>query len=389
MVYDIIIILSSFLGYILILLTLKNSKYNRILNSFLLFIFFISSTLLMLAGISEIYNNDELKFYHYAFNNCTPLFIPSFYLYFNYLSRERQRFLIKDFMHVLFLVLAILEREFLVLDKLLGYKLNYFFSQFLAIYAIVYVVKIFLLLKNNVWNRKSNLNIVITHNKLIKKWTIILFIFLILFTSRFYLVYYKQYLFSEALIEDHAFKQLWITAIAWIVLFVIILSHPEILFGYYKFQVKPSKIKPNSYNKNYWNKISKIKINNKQEQQLKEKISSKIEKYIYELDTILYNNSYFTNPNFSIQDLAHVLNIPKSHLVFVFKYHSELSFSDYKKISRIQNSIELINNNYLNSNTLDSLAKKVGFSSYNPFFTCFKDVVGISPHEHVTTVKIG
>ena len=389
MVYDIIIILSSFLGYILILLTLKNSKYNRILNSFLLFIFFISSTLLMLAGISEIYNNDELKFYHYAFNNYTPLFIPSFYLYFNYLSRERQRFLIKDFMHVLFLVLAILEREFLVLDKLLGYKLNYFFSQFLAIYAIVYVVKIFLLLKNNVWNRKSNLNIVITQNKLIKKWTIILFIFLILFTSRFYLVYYKQYLFSEALIEDHAFKQLWITAIAWIVLFVIILSHPEILFGYYKFQVKPSKIKPNSYNKNYWNKISKIKINNKQEQQLKEKISSKIEKYIYELDTILYNNSYFTNPNFSIQDLAHVLNIPKSHLVFVFKYHSELSFSDYKKISRIQNSIELINNNYLNSNTLDSLAKKVGFSSYNPFFTCFKDVVGISPHEYVTTVKIG
>jgi AraC-like DNA-binding protein len=291
-------------------------------------------------------------------------------------------------MHVLFLLLVILEREFLVLDKLLDYKLNYFFSQFFAIYAVVYVVKIFLLLKNNVWNRKAILNIVNTQNKLIKKWTIILFICLIFFTSRFYFVYYKNYLFSEALIEDHAFEQLWITALAWIVLFVIILSHPEILFGYYKFQVKPSKIKPNSYNKNYWNKISKIKINNNQEQQLKEKISSKIEKYIYELDTILYNNSYFINPNFSIQDLAHVLNIPKSHLVFVFKYHSELSFSDYKKISRIQNSIELINNNYLNSNTLDSLARKVGFSSYNPFFTCFKDVVGISPHEYVSTLKI-
>jgi AraC-like DNA-binding protein len=388
MVYDIIILLASFFGYILILLTLKNSKYNRILNSFLLFIFFISSTLLMLAGISDIYNIDELKFYYHECNNYTPLFIPSFYLYFNYLSRERQRFLIKDFMHVLFLLLAILEREFLVLDKLLGYKLNYFFSQFFAIYAVVYVVKIYLLLKNNVWNRKAILNIVNTQNKLIKKWTIILFICLIFFTSRFYFVYYKHYLFSEALIEDHAFKQLWITALAWIVLFVIILSHPEILFGYYKFQVKPSKIKPNSYNKNYWNKISKIKINNNQEQKLKEKISSKIEKYIYELDTILYNNSYFINPNFSIQDLAHVLNIPKSHLVFVFKYHSELSFSDYKKISRIQNSIELINNNYLNSNTLDSLAKKVGFSSYNPFFTCFKDVVGISPHEYVSTIKI-
>ena len=77
----------------------------------------------------------------------------------------------------------------------------------------------------------------------------------------------------------------------------------------------------------------------------------------------------------------------RSHLIFVFKYHSELSFSDYKKISRIQNSLVLINNNYLASNTLDTLAKKVGFSSYNPFFSCFKDVVGKSPHEYVSTVK--
>ena len=169
---------------------------------------------------------------------------------------------------------------------------------------------------------------------------------------------------------------------------MIILSHPEILYGYYKYQVKPSNIKPNSYNKNYWNKISKIKITNNQELQLKEKISTKIEKYIYELDMVLNNNSYFTNPDFSIQDLAHVLNIPKSHLVFVFKYHAEISFSDYKKISRILNSLELINSNYLNSNTLDSLSRKVGFSSYNPFFTCFKEVVGISPHEYVSTIKI-
>ena len=103
---------------------------------------------------------------------------------------------------------------------------------------------------------------------------------------------------------------------------------------------------------------------------------------------VLNNNSYFTNPDFFIQDLAHVLNIPKSHLVFVFKYHAEISFSDYKKISRILNSLELINSNYLNSNTLDSLSRKVVFSSYNPFFTCFKEVVGISPHEYVSTIKI-
>ena len=388
MAFDIIIILSSFLGYMLIFLTLKSAKYNKILNSFLLFIIFISSTLLMIAGTSEIFNIAELMLYYSISNYFTPLFLPSFYLYFSYLIRDRQRFVFKDFLHIIFLFLVLIEREFLILDRIFGFKLDYAFTQFFMIYALVYLIMIFQMLKKHVWYRKATLSMVITQNKIIKKWTIILFIALLFFTSRFYFVYYKQYLFSEALIEDHAIKNLWITALGWIVLFMIILSHPEILYGYYKYQVKPSNIKPNSYNKNYWNKISKIKITNNQELQLQDKISAKIEKYIYELDMVLNNNSYFTNPDFSIQDLAHVLNIPKSHLVFVFKYHAEISFSDYKKISRILNSLELINSNYLNSNTLDSLSRKVGFSSYNPFFTCFKEVVGISPHEYVSTIKI-
>jgi AraC-like DNA-binding protein len=82
-----------------------------------------------------------------------------------------------------------------------------------------------------------------------------------------------------------------------------------------------------------------------------------------------------------------IQNIPISHLKFVFKYHSKLSFSDYKKISRIQNSLVLINNNYLVTNTLESLSIEVGFKSYNPFFTCFKDVVGKSPHEYISSIK--
>jgi AraC-like DNA-binding protein len=88
-----------------------------------------------------------------------------------------------------------------------------------------------------------------------------------------------------------------------------------------------------------------------------------------------------------MKDLAQVLNIPISHLKFVFKYHSKLSFSDFKKISRIQNSLELINNNYLATNTLESLSKEVGFSSYNPFFTCFKDVVRKSPHQYISSIN--
>ena len=387
MTSSILLILSSFTGYILIFLTLKSSKYNRILNSFLLFIFFVASTSLMLAGLGEIYNNADLKAIYAIIYRYLTLLLPFFYLYFNYLIRNQNQFFFKDFIHVIFLFLAILERDFLILDKIFGYKLKYHFSQFFVIYATIYLILIFQLLKNNVWNKKSTLSLIRSQNEIIKKWTVLLFIIIIIFNLRFYIVWFKQYLFSETLAQGHHLKYIWLPAIVWLVLYIIILFHPEIFYGYAKYYSEPNKIKSNLHNNNYWNLKSKVKINNNHDLLLREKISSKIETYIFELNVLLYNNTYFANPDFSIKDLAKVLNIPKSHLNFIFKYHSELSFSDYKKISRIQNALALINNNFLATNTFDSLSKEVGFSSYNPFFTCFKDVVGKSPQEYISSIK--
>jgi AraC-like DNA-binding protein len=341
----------------------------------------------MIAGIGEIYNDIYFKSLYLKINIYITLFIPSFYLYFKYLIRNQKHFIIKDMLHIIFLILAIIERELLILDRILGYKIHYFFAQFVAIYSLVYIFVIYLLLKKNVWNKKATLTFVITQNNLIKKWTVLLFIIIITFIFRFHIVYYKEYLFLDPSDIDLPFKYLWVTALCWIVLFIIILSNPAILYGFSYLQEETTTINSDSISNNYWNANSKIKINNNQDQLLKEKISSKIERYLFELNTILYKNSYFKNPKFSMKDLAQVLNIPISHLKFIFKYHSKLSFSDYKKISRIQSSLKLINNNYLATNTLESLSKDVGFTSYNPFFTCFKDVVGKSPHEYISTIK--
>ncbi len=387
MTSSILLILSSFLGYILVFLTLKSSKYNRILNSFLLFIFFVSSTSLMLAGIGEIYNNADLKAYYLITSRYIVLLLPCFYLYFRYLIKNQLQFYFKDFMHIIFLFLVIIERDFLILDKIFGYKLNYHFSQFFVIYTTVYLILIFQMLKKNVWNKKSTLSLIRSQNEIIKIWTVLLFIVIIIFASRFYIVCFKQYLFSETLDQGYHLKYIWLPSIVWLVLYIIILFHPEILYGYAKYSTEPSKKNHDLYHNNYWNLKSKVKINNSHDLLLKEKLGSKIETYIFELNVLLFNNTYFSNPDFSIKDLAKELNIPKSHLNFIFKYHSELSFSDYKKISRIQNSLSLINNNFLATNTFDSLSKEVGFSSYNPFFTCFKDVVGKSPQEYISSVK--
>jgi AraC-like DNA-binding protein len=42
---------------------------------------------------------------------------------------------------------------------------------------------------------------------------------------------------------------------------------------------------------------------------------------------------------------------------------------------------------YLKSNTMESLANDVGFSSYSPFFKSFKTITGLSPQEYCNRVN--
>ena len=63
------------------------------------------------------------------------------------------------------------------------------------------------------------------------------------------------------------------------------------------------------------------------------------------------------------------------------------AFSEYKKTIRIQDAIKLIDEDYLKENTLESLSKKIGFTSYNPFFTSFKEITGTSPIEYYKADK--
>jgi AraC-like DNA-binding protein len=88
-----------------------------------------------------------------------------------------------------------------------------------------------------------------------------------------------------------------------------------------------------------------------------------------------------------LEDFAKELHIPIVHLLYVFKYHCSLTFVEYKKMIRIQDAIKLLESNFLKSNTMESLAKEVGFSSYKPFYVSFKSIMGVSPQEYFKNIK--
>jgi AraC-like DNA-binding protein len=251
-------------------------------------------------------------------------------------------------------------------------------------YAFLYDLVIGYKLNKYIWHKKGSLEISKEQNSLIKKWSVYLFILLTVLIIRYFISFVVVYNTNVSQAPTYG---IWVNSIFWIILLITILSSPEILYGYSYLEKKGLALNSNSINISNWNLISKEKINYSQDQALKEKMSANIENYIEAIEISLFKNNYFRKPEFTIRELALALNIPISHLKYLYKYHSKISFSDHKKIIRIKDALKLIDQNYLKSNTLESLSKEVGFASYNPFFTSFKEVVGKSPVQYLSTLN--
>jgi AraC-like DNA-binding protein len=132
---------------------------------------------------------------------------------------------------------------------------------------------------------------------------------------------------------------------------------------------------------NFWNSDA-FEIANEQDKKLKDKVDTRILILIEEIEYLAQKMNYFRNQKITLANMANELSVPISHIVYIFKYHCNLTFTEYKTFIKIEDSKKLIESGFLGTNTLESLAIEVGFSSYNPFFTAFKKLTGLSPNEY-------
>ena len=145
--------------------------------------------------------------------------------------------------------------------------------------------------------------------------------------------------------------------------------------------LKNNDIEPYSISNN-WLLETSVKKNN-QDLRLQKKIKENIDSYIKEVDILSKEKYVFRNQKISQTLIAEKLGVPTSHIVYLFKYHSNITFSEYRMQSRIKDAKELIKDGFLNTETFESLAYTSGFSSYNPFFSAFKKVTKYSPQDYV------
>jgi len=310
--------------------------------------------------------------------------MPCFYLYFKNLITDKKKFISKDLLHFIFPIVFLISKTIIDKKAFPSIPFGFIFYTIFFIYTFSYCVLSYNLLNKNVWIKKRETKVTNKQHLLMSKWTLYLFILLIINSIRLLIS-----LFAEIYYNNFASGQSFqgIAALIWISIFFKILISPEILYGHHVFNDKINKDKiANLVLDTVWNIKSNPDLNNSQDSKLKEKVDENIIHYISEIEKISFQFESFRDPNFSLSDLATKINAPNSHIIYLFKYHSEISFSDYKKTIRIHHSIRLIELNYLKTNTLDSLAKEVGFASYNPFFTSFKNATGKSPQKYNNTL---
>jgi AraC-like DNA-binding protein len=252
-------------------------------------------------------------------------------------------------------------------------------------YTLGYSFWSYRILKKNLWAKKSSNKSADKQQVAVRKWSQFLFFIFTLILLRFLInpIINQQYKFFNT-----ANNYLFLGALLWIVVYIKLLTSPEFLFGYDVFQDKINKYKLDFFAfENQWNKTISEEITNKKDLVLRGIMDNKYIEYIETIERISQKTNLFLKQGIKAEDLAHKMKIPKSHVVFLFKYYSNISFNEFKRNLRIKKATQLIHQGYLDTNIMESLALEVGFSTYSSFFKNFKDITKIAPQEYHQNVR--
>jgi YesN/AraC family two-component response regulator len=144
--------------------------------------------------------------------------------------------------------------------------------------------------------------------------------------------------------------------------FVTLILTPEILFGYNFLNKTITSATEKVVLNSVWNiKGTVMPISSEKDRKLEEKIQSLLMHYLHQIEEMFFHTRTYRNPDLDIDDIGIALNIPTSHINFIFKYHCNESFTEYKKVVRIHDATKLLEAGYLNDHKVETFSAEVGF----------------------------
>lgn len=348
------------ISIVLILKQKELKKYN---------VYFIS--IMLLAGVQRVlyglYSTGHLVKYYIPLSGnlyYSTILVPIFYLFFKN-SVVKKTLIREDFIHF---TLASL---FILICKAVNDE-NYNRVLFL-IYSTIYIIILILLLIRQ--NKIEKKHIKRTQNTQNKTWKIIILILIIFF-------YITANYFSLTVAGDFLVNFYSLSSLIWLFFLIYLYSNPIILYGKEIINYNNNLLNDNSFN--LWkNKAYTVDIN-----ELQKIDSSQVIEIISKINIVEkeYINDLKIIP--TILNLSQIIGRPQSHLNLIFKNFCLHSKNDYLNALKIQSALRLIDENYLNNHTIESLAVKTQFRSRITFYNNFKKHVGMNISEYIKSKQV-
>lgn len=94
----------------------------------------------------------------------------------------------------------------------------------------------------------------------------------------------------------------------------------------------------------------------------------------------------YLSPEFSIEDLAQRLDVPKHHVYYCFNSILKTRFSRMRSEFRVRHVQALIREGSTRTKTLEAIGLESGFSSPSTFYAVFREVAGMTPSEYLQSL---
>lgn len=377
MFLSVVYFMTALLGFLTLMVLVSQYKSNRKVNFYLLILIFFASFRFFFIGIFSLVFftvSDDVTVIFHSFGSGI---FACIYLYFKCLVANRKNPVAGDLYYFSIPVLFGIYNLWMRYYAASWYLLSYFLF---ALIPLFYLGLSFFELKNKLWFQKSKTWRVQKQNMLVRNWSIFFFVFCFLIVLRL-LVSLVLDIFVAGYSDGTSY--FWLAALLCFALFFRLLFTPMML---YSNVLLDCEVKSEEYFElvfeDFWLDESDVLITNSQDLKLSERVESNLESYIYEIERMALEHFCFRNPKVSMRDFAIRLEIPKSHLLYFFKYHSKVSFIEFKRTVRIYDAISLIEEGFLEKRSVEKLSKKTGFCSCDLFLSSFKEIVGVEPQEY-------
>ena len=95
----------------------------------------------------------------------------------------------------------------------------------------------------------------------------------------------------------------------------------------------------------------------------------------------------YLNPNFSVMDICHKLNVPRHHVQYCLNVIIQKKFADLKNEMRVNYAKELLQCDISSKISMEGIGKNAGFASASNYFLIFKKITGVTPNQWMNEMK--